>query len=477
MSARSDLWDNPMGTDGFEFIEYAAPDPAVMGAVFERIGFTAIARHRHKNVTLYRQGEINFILNAEPDSFAQRFARLHGPSDLRHRLPRAGRRARLRARDSSWGRGASPTRPDRRAEHPGDQGRRRLADLPGRPLARQGRREAATSATSASTTSTSSRCRAPERTAPGLGLTVHRPPDPQRPPRPHERVGRVLRAPVQLPRDPLLRHRGPGHRREEQGDDQPVRQDPHPDQRGGQREARARSRSTWTRYRGEGIQHIALGTDRYLHDGATRCAPRREAAGHHRTPTTSCSTGASPATARTSRSCSSATDPGRRQRGRAAAADLHARTSSGRSSSSSSSARATRASARATSRRSSSRSSSTRSAAACSRRPDHRPSASARGSRRPSRALRWETPSHPLALPGFSSQRGIQRFRMLHLQRQEYDTIDAEFSGIVQPTLCGQISLVMPTATGALANALRPLSVTARSSQEGQPASLALCAV
>jgi 4-hydroxyphenylpyruvate dioxygenase len=69
-----------MGTDGFEFIEYAAPDPAAMAVVFERMGFRPIARHRHKAVTLYRQGEINFILNAEPHSFAQRFARLHGPS-------------------------------------------------------------------------------------------------------------------------------------------------------------------------------------------------------------------------------------------------------------------------------------------------------------------------------------------------------------------------------------------------------------
>jgi len=73
-------WENPMGTDGFEFIEYAAPDPAAMAGVFERMGFRAIARHRHKQVTLYRQGEINFILNAEPESFAQRFARQHGPS-------------------------------------------------------------------------------------------------------------------------------------------------------------------------------------------------------------------------------------------------------------------------------------------------------------------------------------------------------------------------------------------------------------
>lgn len=73
-------WDNPMGTDGFEFIEYAAPDPAAMGRSFEAMGFKAVARHRHKNVLLYRQGEVNFLINAEPDSFAQRFARLHGPS-------------------------------------------------------------------------------------------------------------------------------------------------------------------------------------------------------------------------------------------------------------------------------------------------------------------------------------------------------------------------------------------------------------
>jgi 4-hydroxyphenylpyruvate dioxygenase len=73
-------WENPMGTNGFEFVEYAAPDPKALGALFEQMGFTAIARHRHKDVTLYRQGDINFIINAEQDSFAQRFARSHGPS-------------------------------------------------------------------------------------------------------------------------------------------------------------------------------------------------------------------------------------------------------------------------------------------------------------------------------------------------------------------------------------------------------------
>jgi len=72
--------DNPMGTDGFEFIEYTAPDPKLLGALFEQMGFTAIAKHRSKDVWLYRQGRVNFIVNREPDSFAQSFARVHGPS-------------------------------------------------------------------------------------------------------------------------------------------------------------------------------------------------------------------------------------------------------------------------------------------------------------------------------------------------------------------------------------------------------------
>src|SRR4051812_29138407 len=79
-SAARDLWDNPMGTDGFEFVEYTGPDPRELAALFERMGFVAAARHRSKNVTLYKQGGVNFILNAEPESFAQAFARLHGPS-------------------------------------------------------------------------------------------------------------------------------------------------------------------------------------------------------------------------------------------------------------------------------------------------------------------------------------------------------------------------------------------------------------
>jgi 4-hydroxyphenylpyruvate dioxygenase len=72
--------ENPMGTDGFEFVEFTAPDPAALGKVFELLGFRLVGRHRSKNVTQYRQGEINFIVNAEPKSPAENFAALHGPS-------------------------------------------------------------------------------------------------------------------------------------------------------------------------------------------------------------------------------------------------------------------------------------------------------------------------------------------------------------------------------------------------------------
>jgi 4-hydroxyphenylpyruvate dioxygenase len=70
---------NPMRTDGFEFVEYAAPHPESLRRLFATMGLPAAARHRSKDVTLHRQGDINFIVNAEHDSFAQKFARAHGP--------------------------------------------------------------------------------------------------------------------------------------------------------------------------------------------------------------------------------------------------------------------------------------------------------------------------------------------------------------------------------------------------------------
>jgi 4-hydroxyphenylpyruvate dioxygenase len=70
---------NPMGTDGFAFVEYAHPEPEKLHVLFRRMGFTAVARHRCKAVTLYRQGDINYLLNEEPGSHAVRFAESHGP--------------------------------------------------------------------------------------------------------------------------------------------------------------------------------------------------------------------------------------------------------------------------------------------------------------------------------------------------------------------------------------------------------------
>jgi 4-hydroxyphenylpyruvate dioxygenase len=71
---------NPMGTDGFEFVEFTAPDAKALGDVFEALGFRIVGRHRSKNVLHYRQGDINLIVNAEPASPAEAFAAAHGPS-------------------------------------------------------------------------------------------------------------------------------------------------------------------------------------------------------------------------------------------------------------------------------------------------------------------------------------------------------------------------------------------------------------
>src|SRR4051794_12282874 len=96
---------NPMGTDGFEFVEYTAPDPAALGRLFESMGFVRVAKHRSKDVSLYRQGDVNFIVNAEPDSFAQGFARVHGPSicAIAFRVKNAGLAYKRALSLGAWG--------------------------------------------------------------------------------------------------------------------------------------------------------------------------------------------------------------------------------------------------------------------------------------------------------------------------------------------------------------------------------------
>jgi 4-hydroxyphenylpyruvate dioxygenase len=103
-------WENPLQTDGFEFVEYAAPDPAALGVLFAQMGFSAIAKHRSKDVLLYRQGDINFIVNAEKDSFAQGFARVHGPSicAMAFRVADAAYAYRTLIEQGAWGVEAHP---------------------------------------------------------------------------------------------------------------------------------------------------------------------------------------------------------------------------------------------------------------------------------------------------------------------------------------------------------------------------------
>lgn len=75
-----DLFDNPAGLDGFEFIEFSAPEKGVLEPVFQSMGFTRVAEHRSKDAALWRQAGINLIANYEPQSPAWYFAREHGPS-------------------------------------------------------------------------------------------------------------------------------------------------------------------------------------------------------------------------------------------------------------------------------------------------------------------------------------------------------------------------------------------------------------
>ncbi len=72
--------DNPLGLDGIEFVEFVSPDPEALHRLFVEFGFSRIKHHRSKKIDLYRQNDITFLLNREPESFAAKFGKLHGPS-------------------------------------------------------------------------------------------------------------------------------------------------------------------------------------------------------------------------------------------------------------------------------------------------------------------------------------------------------------------------------------------------------------
>jgi hypothetical protein len=71
--------DNPMGTDGFEFVEYAHPKPEELHALFKLMGYAPVARHKTKKITVYRQGDINYLVNEEPGTHGHGFVAAHGP--------------------------------------------------------------------------------------------------------------------------------------------------------------------------------------------------------------------------------------------------------------------------------------------------------------------------------------------------------------------------------------------------------------
>jgi 4-hydroxyphenylpyruvate dioxygenase len=75
-------FDNPMGIDGFEFVEFAAPagQAQLLHDYFRRLGFVQVARHKTRPISTWRQGDCTFLINEDPDSFAARFAEKHGPS-------------------------------------------------------------------------------------------------------------------------------------------------------------------------------------------------------------------------------------------------------------------------------------------------------------------------------------------------------------------------------------------------------------
>jgi 4-hydroxyphenylpyruvate dioxygenase len=86
MSAQTNIgmqpvqFENPMGVDGFQFVEFAAPQPKILHELFRKLGFSAVAKHKTRAITLYRQGSCDFLINEDPDSFAADFAAKHGPS-------------------------------------------------------------------------------------------------------------------------------------------------------------------------------------------------------------------------------------------------------------------------------------------------------------------------------------------------------------------------------------------------------------
>ena len=255
-------FENPMGVTASSSSSSRRPTRGTLHALFEQARL-----HRGRAAPL--EGRSRCIARATSTSSSTKSRALRG------RLRRRARPVRVRVRVSrqearTWVRERARARraADRRRNtrpwtRRGDQGHRR------RPLYLIDR-------FGEDGDDLRHRLRVPARRRPPSGRPrphLHRPPHAQRLRRPHGVVGGLLRAPLQLPRDPLLRHQGREDRPHLEGDDRAGRQDPHPAQRGVGPKGR-RSRNTSTQYHGEGIQHIALLTDD-IFATVDSCARRR----------------------------------------------------------------------------------------------------------------------------------------------------------------------------------------------------------
>ena len=129
--------ENPMGTDGFAFVEFAHPEPLQLHRLFRLMGFAEVAKHRTKAITVYRQGDVDYLVNEEPNTQAARFAARHGPcaASMGFRVVDAAH-----AHRRALSLGAEPAGPGAglaSARGPGDQGDWRQPSL----LSRSVRRE------------------------------------------------------------------------------------------------------------------------------------------------------------------------------------------------------------------------------------------------------------------------------------------------------------------------------------------------
>src|SRR5688500_11743752 len=80
MATQQEVRENPIGLNGFEFVEVTSPDPEALAGLVTKLGFTHVGNHRGKAIRRYCQGAVNFLLNLAPAGHAAEFRSAHGPS-------------------------------------------------------------------------------------------------------------------------------------------------------------------------------------------------------------------------------------------------------------------------------------------------------------------------------------------------------------------------------------------------------------